>query len=72
LNVQRLGAGHPAIGIGGDLVDPRFGLPQQFLAAALQGFAALVNARSKLSVLTSTWVLSAILRVPDAPSTGAN
>src|SRR5882757_3716269 len=29
-------------------------------------------ARSKLSVLTSTWVFSAILRVPDAPFTCAN
>src|SRR5882672_5010114 len=29
-------------------------------------------ASSKLSVLTSTWVFSAILLVPDAPSTGAN
>src|SRR5882757_10973964 len=28
--------------------------------------------RSKLSVLTSTWVFSAILRVPDAPFTGAD
>jgi hypothetical protein len=28
LNVQRLRAGHPAIGIGGDLVDPCLGLPQ--------------------------------------------
>src|SRR5258708_4527496 len=29
-------------------------------------------ARSKLSVLTSTWVFSAILGVPDSPFTGAN
>src|ERR1700704_6279742 len=29
-------------------------------------------ARSKLSVLTSTWVFSAILRVPAAPFTGVN
>src|ERR1700709_1967399 len=29
-------------------------------------------ARSKLSVLMSTWVFSAILRVPAAPFTGAN
>src|SRR3954451_11398510 len=29
-------------------------------------------ARSKLSDFTSTWVFSAILRVPDAPFTGAN
>src|SRR3954452_7650621 len=29
-------------------------------------------ARSKLSVLTSTWVFSAILRVPDAPFSCVN
>src|SRR5258708_23544036 len=43
LHVERLGPGHLAVGVGGDLVDPRLGLPQQFLAAPLQGFAALVD-----------------------------
>src|SRR5260370_9689413 len=41
--VARLGTGPLAVGVGGDLVDPRLGLPQQFLAAPLQGFAALVD-----------------------------
>jgi hypothetical protein len=43
LNVERLGTGHLAVGVGGDLVDPCFGLAQQFLAPPFQGLAALVN-----------------------------
>src|SRR5262249_23274492 len=43
LNVERLGAGHLAIGVGGDLVDAGLSLPQQFLAALLQRFTALVD-----------------------------
>src|ERR1700730_2201165 len=43
LNVERLGTGHLAAGVGSDFVDPRFGLPQQFLAPPFQGLAALVN-----------------------------
>src|ERR1700676_4489912 len=43
LNVERLGAGDLAIGVGGDLVDPRLGLAQQFLAAPLQGLATLID-----------------------------
>src|SRR5450432_1309829 len=43
LNVERLRTGDLAVGVGGDLVDPRFRLPQQFLAAPLQGLAPLVD-----------------------------
>src|SRR5580692_6426143 len=43
LHVQWLGPDHLAVGVGGDLVDPCFRLPQQFLASPLQGFAALVD-----------------------------
>ena len=43
LHVERLGAGHLAVGVGGDLVDAGLGLPQQFLAAPLQRLAALVD-----------------------------
>src|SRR4051794_10227333 len=43
LNVQWLRAGHLAVGVGRDLVDPRLRLPQQFLAASLQGFSAFVD-----------------------------
>src|SRR5690349_21619590 len=43
LNVQRLGTGHLAGGVGGDLLDPCLRLPQQFLAAPLERLAAFVN-----------------------------
>ena len=43
LNVQRLGTDGLSVGIGGDLVDARFRLPQQFLTAPLQGLAAFVD-----------------------------
>src|SRR5271154_5816888 len=43
LNVERFRTGRLATGICGDLVDPRFRLTQQFLAAPLQRFAALVD-----------------------------
>src|SRR3981189_403678 len=43
LNVERLRTGHLAIGVGGDLVDPRLRLPQQFLAPPFQGLAPLVD-----------------------------
>src|ERR1700736_642663 len=43
LNVERLGAGDLAGGVGGDLVDPRLRLPQQFLAPPFQGLAPFVN-----------------------------
>src|SRR5258708_38744805 len=43
LHVERFGSGRLAIGIGGDLVDPRLRLPQQFLASRLQRVAALVD-----------------------------
>ena len=42
LHVERLGSGRLA-GIEGDLLHPRLGLAQQFLAAALQRLAALVD-----------------------------
>src|SRR5579871_3356146 len=43
LHVEWFRAGRLAAGIGRDLVDPRLCLTQQFLAAPLQGFAALVD-----------------------------
>src|SRR5882757_2651159 len=43
LHIERLGPGDLAAGVGGDLVDAGLGLAQQFLAAPLQGFAALVD-----------------------------
>src|SRR5208282_3083548 len=43
LDVQRLGAGRIARGIERDFLHPRFRLPQQILAAALERFAALVD-----------------------------
>ena len=43
LNVERLGAGRLAGGVERDLLDPRLGLAQQFLAAALERLAALVD-----------------------------
>ena len=43
LHVERLRARDLTVGAGGDLVDTGFGLPQQFLAAPLQGFAALID-----------------------------
>src|SRR5215471_16876305 len=42
-HVQRLGALRLAGSIERDLLDPRFGLPQQVLAAPLEGFAALID-----------------------------
>src|SRR6201995_3430997 len=43
LHVQRRDTGGLAAGVGGDLLDPGLGLAQQFLAAALQRLAALVD-----------------------------
>src|SRR5206468_4257562 len=43
LHVERLGPGDLAVGIGGNLVDAGLGLAQQFLAAALQRLAALID-----------------------------
>src|SRR6185437_15147702 len=43
LDVQWFGSGDLAIAVGGDLVDARLSLPQQFLAAPFQRFAAFVN-----------------------------
>src|SRR6476646_2089899 len=43
LHVERLRPRDLAIGPGGDLVDAGFGLPQQLLAAPLQGLAALID-----------------------------
>src|SRR2546422_2506207 len=43
LHVERLGPGDLAVGIGGNLVDAGLGLPQQFLAAALQRLATLID-----------------------------
>src|SRR5258707_11560214 len=43
LNVERFGSGRLAVGIGGDLVDPRLRLPQQFLASPFQRPAPLVD-----------------------------
>src|SRR6478672_10882589 len=40
---ERPRPGDLAIGSGGDLVDAGFGLPQQLLAAPLQGLAALID-----------------------------
>src|SRR5436190_23575534 len=42
-HVERLGAGRLARGIERDLLDPGLGEPQQFLAAALERFPALVD-----------------------------
>src|SRR5690242_19229638 len=42
-DVQGLGSGRLAAGIGGDLVDPRLGLTQQLLAPPLQGLAPLID-----------------------------
>src|SRR5579871_1643179 len=42
-DVQRLGSRRPTAGISRDFVDPSLGLAQQFLAAPLQGFAALID-----------------------------
>src|SRR5579871_3400298 len=43
LHVERLGAGRLAAGIERDPFDPRLGLPQQVLAAALERLTALVD-----------------------------
>src|SRR6185312_8650641 len=43
LNVERLGAGGLAVGIGGDLVNPCLRLPQQLLASSFQRLAAFVD-----------------------------
>ena len=43
VHVERLGAGRLAGGVERDLLDPRLGLPQQLLAAALERLAALVD-----------------------------
>src|SRR5438132_2263605 len=43
LHVERLGPGGLARGIGGDVVNAGLVLAQQLLAAALQGFAALID-----------------------------
>src|SRR6266542_1716970 len=42
LHVKRRGPGDLAVGIGGNLVDARLGLPPKFFAAALQRLAALI------------------------------
>ena len=42
-DIERPGAGRLAGGIERDLLDPRLGLPQQFLAAALERLAALID-----------------------------
>src|SRR5258708_20473056 len=42
-HIQRLGAFRLAAGVEGDLLDPRLGLAQYLLAAALERFAALVD-----------------------------
>src|SRR5262245_7931182 len=43
LDVERLGSGRLASGVERDLLDPRLGLPQQLLAAALECLAALID-----------------------------
>src|SRR5688500_7179490 len=43
LRLQRLGPLRSAVGTQGDLVNPRFGIFQHFVAMRLQPFAAFVN-----------------------------
>src|SRR5689334_18116183 len=43
LDVERFGARDFARAVGRDLLDPRLGLPQEFLAAPLQGLAPLID-----------------------------